>query len=107
MPVEAAPETWSADFALTGGMISDDAFAQVIVVFDYLMPWAQPPGIVTSGLLSPQVTVETQQVMLAETVLSGGTAVRLVTGVAGRRSDDFVHLDQWCGFEVSGEPRPV
>jgi len=27
-----------ADFTLTGGLIGGDAFSQMVVIFDYLMP---------------------------------------------------------------------
>jgi hypothetical protein len=108
MPADGMQETWFADFALTGGLISGDAFSQMVVIFDYLMPWVRPPGILRSELFSSSVTVETQQVTLAEAALGDGRTVRLVTGVAGRRADDSVNLDQWCGLEVIGDqPKPV
>ena len=108
MPVDGMQETWFADFALTGDLIDGDAFSQMVVIFDHLMPWVRPPGILRGGLFSPSFSVETQQVTLAETALSDGRTVRLVAGVAGSRGDDSVHLDQWCGLEVTGvEPRTV
>ncbi len=108
MPAEGIPETWSADFALTGGLTSDDTFKQVVVIFDYLMPWVQPPGIIRREPFSSSSTVETQQMTLAETALGDGRTVRLVTGVEGRDTGDSVHLDQWCGLEVTGEePKPI
>jgi hypothetical protein len=107
MPADGMQETWSADFALTGGL-SSDTFRQMVVIFDYLMPWVRPPGIVQREPFSSGFTVETQQMTLAETALSDGRTVRLVTGVEGRQADDSVHLDQWCGLEVTGEePKPV
>ena len=107
MPTEGVQETWFADFSLTGGLIGNDAFSQMVVIFDYLMPCVQPPGILRSELLSPNITVETQPTVQAETTLGDGTAVRLVTGVDGQWGDDAVHIDQWCGLEVTGEPKPV
>jgi hypothetical protein len=108
MPADGMQETWFADFALTGGLIDSEAFSQMVVIFDYLMPWVRPPGILRGELFSPSFSVETQQVTLAETALSDGRTVRLVAGVAGDRGDDSIHLDQWCGLEVtSEEPRTV
>jgi hypothetical protein len=108
MPADEMSETWIADFAVTGGHTSGDAFSQMVVIFDYLMPWVQPPGIIRGDLLSPSFTVETQQATLAQTELGDGRTVRLVTGVEGRQTGDSVHLDQWCGLEVTGEePKPV
>ena len=102
MPADGMQETWFADFALTHGLISGDAFSQMVIIFDYLMPWVRPPGILRSDLFSSSVTVETQQETLAEAALGDGRTIRLITGVAGRRADDSVHLDQWCGMEVNG-----
>jgi hypothetical protein len=108
MPADGLQETWIADFAVTGGLTSDDAFSQMVVIFDYLMPWVRPSGIIRGDLFSPSFTVETQQTTLAETALGAGRTVRLVAGVEGRQADDSVHLDQWCGLEVTGEePKPV
>jgi len=108
MPADGLPETWIADFAVTGGHISGDAFNQMTVIFDYLMPWVQPPGIIRHDLLSSSFTVETQQATLAQIELGDGRTVRLVTGVEGDQTDAFVHLDQWCGLQVTGEePKPV
>ena len=55
----------------------------------------QPPKILPfrGELLSSSVTVETQPTVLAETALGDETAVRLVTGVAGRWGDDAVHAE--------------
>lgn len=107
MPVEQIQETWSADFALTGELIAEDRFSQVLVVFDYLMPWANPPGMVHGDLTARSFTVDAQRSTLAETMLADGRTVRLVTGVDGRRDEASVHFDQWCAFEVEGEPAPV
>jgi ApeA N-terminal domain 1 len=107
MPTEGVQETWFADFSLTGGLIGADAFSQMVVIFDYLMPWVQPPGILRSELLSPSVTFETQPAVLAEATLGDGTAVRLVSGVDGQWGDSAVHVDQWCGLEMTGGPKPV
>jgi hypothetical protein len=108
MPADGMQETWIADFAVTGGLTSGDAFSQMVVIFDYLMPWVQPPGIMRGDLFSHSFTVETQQTTLAETVLGDGRTVRLVTGIEGRQADDSGHLDQWCGLEVtSEEPKPA
>ena len=103
MPADGMTETWFADFAVSGGHISGDGFSQMTVIFDYLMPWVQPPGIVRHELLSSSLTVETQQATLAQTELGDGRTVRLVTGVEGGHADDSVHLDQWCGLQVTGE----
>lgn len=108
MPADGITETWIADFAVAGGHISGDAFNQMVVIFDYLMRWVQPPGIIRHDLLSSSLTVETQQATLAQTELSDGRTVRLVTGAEGGHADDSVHYDQWCGLQVTGEkPKPV
>ena len=108
MPADGLQETWIADFAVTGGLTSGDAFSQMVVIFDYLMPWVRPPGIIRGDLFSPSFTVEMQQTRLAETARGASRTVRLVAGVEGRQADDSVHLDQWCGLEVTGEePKPV
>ena len=108
MPADGLPETWIAEFAVTGGHISGDAFNEMTVIFDYLMPWVQPPGITRSDLLSSSFTVETQQATLAQTELGDGRTVRLVTGVEGDQTGASVHLDQWCGSasdSLSGSSR--
>ena len=108
MPASGMPETWTADFAVTGGHTSGDAFSQMVLIFDCLMPWVRPPGIIRGDLFAPSFTVETQQATLAHTELGDGRAVRLVAGVEGRQAGDSVHLDQWCGLEVTGEkPKPA
>jgi hypothetical protein len=43
-------ESWSAAFALTGGLITQDTFSQVTVMLDYLMPWTRPPAVLRSNL---------------------------------------------------------
>ena len=65
MPVAAAEENWSARFALMGGLVPDDRFSRVHVAFDYLLPWARPPGILRSDLTAPLVTVDTAVSTLA------------------------------------------
>ena len=107
MPVEQIQETWSADFALTGGLIAEDRFSHVLVVFDYLMPWTHPPGMVDGDLTARSFTINAQRSILAETVLADGRSVRLITGVNGQRDETSVHFDQWCAFEVEGEPTAV
>ena len=76
MPADGMTETWIADFAVTGGHISGDAISQMTVIFDYLMPWVQPPGIIRHDLLSSSFTVETQQATLAQAELGDGRTVR-------------------------------
>jgi ApeA N-terminal domain 1 len=107
IPVDIAQETWSASFALTGGLVPDDRFSRVQVDFDYLLSWARPPGIVRSELTDSNVTIDTDRSTLAEATLPDSRKVRLLTGVTGRRSHDSVHLDQWCAFELEGQPTPL
>lgn len=105
--MDVVEETWSAQFALRGGLAADDRFSQVQVVFDYLLPWAQPPGILVSELTAPTVIVDTNRSLLAEAGLPDGRTVRLLTGVEGSRDDTSLHLNQWCAFEVAGDPAPL
>lgn len=107
MPVPRVRETWFATFVLTGGLIGEDSFSQVLVVFDYLMPWVQPPGIMGGEIGVDSFTARTQRVTLAETTLDDGTLVRLIAGVAGQWGDTSIHLDQWCAFEVTGGPAAI
>src|SRR6266702_742302 len=104
MPVEQMQETWSASFALTGGLIAEDRFSQVWVVLDYLMPWAQPPGIVHAEPAAATFTIDPHRSTLGENTLADGRVIRLITGVEGRRDEASVHFEQWCAFEVEGEP---
>ncbi len=53
MPADGLQETWIADFAVTGGLTSGDAFSQMVVIFDYLMPWVRPSGIIRGDLFRP------------------------------------------------------
>jgi hypothetical protein len=107
MPVEPIQETWTASFALTGGLVAEDNFSRVWVVFDYLMPWTQPPGIFREAVTAASFTIDAQQSTLAEATLDGGRTVRLITGVEGSRNDASIHLDQWCAFEIEGESAAV
>ena len=108
VPVDEMTETWIADFALTGGLINDDTFTEMVVIFDDLMTWVDPPGMLRSDLLSSSITVETKGETLDETTLDDERTVLLISGVEGRSSDDSVHLDQWCGVKVTAaDPRPV
>lgn len=107
IPVDIAQETWSASFALTGGLVLDDRFSRVQVDFDYLLPWVRPAGILRSELMASTVVIDTARSTLAEATLPDGRTVRLLTGVKGGRSHDSVHLDQWCAFEVEGQPTPL
>lgn len=109
MPVEQMQETWSASFALTGGLIAEDHFNQARVVLDYLMPWVQPPGIVHAEPTASTFTIDIDphRSTLAETMLADGRLVRLITGVEGRRDETSIHFDQWCAFEVEGKPTPL
>jgi len=107
IPVDIAQETWSARFVLTGGLVPDDLFSRVQVNFDYLLPWVRPAGILRGELMASTVVIDTARSTLAEATLPDGRTVRLLTGVTGRRSHDSVHLDQWCAFEVEGQPTPL
>ncbi len=100
-------ETWSAAFALTGGLITQDTFSQLTVVLDYLMPWTRPPAILRSSLTDALVTIDAEQHALATAKLDDGTTVRLITGADGHHGDTAVHLDQWCAFQVTGKPRSL
>jgi ApeA N-terminal domain 1/Apea-like HEPN len=100
-------ETWSAAFALSGGLIATDSFSQLTVVLDYLMPWTRPPAILRSSLTDPLVTLDTERHELATARLGDGTTVRLITGVDEHLEDTAAHLDQWCAFEVTGVPRSL
>jgi hypothetical protein len=104
VPVDVAEENWSARFALRGGLVGEDRFSRVHVVFDYLLPWTQPAGIFHGALTARTFTVDTVESVLAEATLGDGRTVRLVTGVEGNRNDTAIHLDQWCAFEVAGQP---
>jgi ApeA N-terminal domain 1 len=107
VPVDVAEENWSARFAVRGGLVGEDRFSRVHVVFDYLLPWTQPVGIFRGALTARSFTVDTAESVLAEATLNDGRTVRLVTGVEGNRSDTSIHLDQWCAFEVAGQPTPL
>lgn len=107
VPVDVAEENWSARFALRGGMVGEDRFSRVHVVFDYLLPWTQPAGIFRGALTARSFTVDTVESVLAEATLGDGRTVRLVTGVEGNRSDTSIHLDQWCALEVAGQSAPL
>lgn len=84
MPVDIAQETWSASFALTGGLVPDDQFSRVQVTFDYLLPWVGPPGILRSELTASTVTIDTARSTLAEATLADARTVRLLTGVTAQ-----------------------
>lgn len=108
MPVAGMQEIWFADFALSGGFMTGDVVSKVTVVFDYLMPWVQPTGIVRGDLFSSRFAIETERVTLEEADLDDRRKVRLLAGVAGRRASDAIHLDQYCALEVTGEePKPI
>jgi hypothetical protein len=100
-------ETWSAAFALTGGLVTQDTFSQITVVLDYLMPWTRPPAMLDSSLTDPRITIDAEQKTLDMAKLDEGTTVRLITGAGGQRGDTAVHLDQWCAFQVTGKPKPL
>lgn len=100
-------ESWSAAFALTGGLITQDTFSQATVVLDYLMPWTRPPAVLRSNLTDTLVSIDTEQHELATAELDDGTTVRLITGADGNQSDTAVHLDQWCAFQITGKPRSL
>jgi len=104
MPVEQMQETWLASFALTGGLIAEDRFCKVRVVLDYLMPWARPPGIVHAEPTAATFAIDPHPSTLGESMLADGKTVRLITGVEGRRAESSAHFDQWCAFDVEGEP---
>jgi hypothetical protein len=104
-PVDAVEETWRADFLFSGGLIHDDRFVQVQVVFDYLMPWMRPPGIAKGEIGQDDVVVDTQRVTVDQAPLTHKTRVRLTTGVKGRWDHASVHLDQWSALEVTGLAR--
>ncbi len=100
-------ETWSAAFALIGGLVTQDTFSQVTVVLDYLMPWMRPPAILRSSLTDALVTIDAAQHALATAKLDDGATIRLITGADGHHGETAVHLDQWCAFEVTGKPRSL
>jgi hypothetical protein len=100
-------ESWSAAFALTGGLITQDTFSQVTVMLDYLMPWTRPPAVLRSNLTDTLASIDTEQHELATAELDDGTTVQLITGADGIQSDTAVHLDQWCAFQVTGKPRSL
>ena len=104
MPVEQMQETWSASFALTGGLIAADHFSQVMVELDYLMPWARPPGIVDPRPPATTFTIDPRRAVLGEASLPDGRTVRMITGVDGRADEASVRFDQWCAFEIEGQP---
>jgi hypothetical protein len=100
-PVDGIQETWRADFLFIGGLIKSNRFTHVQVVFDYLMPWAQPAGIAKGMIGGDDMTVDTRRVTVDQAILGDRTKVRLRTGVEGRWDHASVHLDQWTAFEVT------
>lgn len=105
-PLENLNETWRAAFLFSGGLVTKNRFVQVQVVFDYLMPWVQPPGIATTAKDGhSDVTVDARRVILEQAKLADGTVVRLRAGAEGRWNHASVHLDQWTAFEVTGLAR--
>src|SRR5260370_31539468 len=97
-------ETWSAAFALTGGLIPQDPFSQLTVVLDYLMPWTRPPAILRSSLTDALVTIDAEQHALATAKLDDATTVRLITGADGHHVDTAFHLDQRRAFQATRTP---
>lgn len=107
MPVDGLQETWRISFVLSGRLLTEDHFEQVTVVFDYLMAWVRPPGIVDAGPTAETFTINSQRSALAETALPDGRTVKVITGVEGRRDESSVHFQQWCAFEVEGPTTPL
>jgi hypothetical protein len=101
-PVENMKENWRANFLFSGALMRDFRFIHAQVVFDYLMPWAQPPGIVRDEISNDDLVIDTRRVTLAQAALCDKTKVRLCTGVEGHSDHASVHFDQWSALEVTG-----
>jgi hypothetical protein len=104
---EEVTEEYQADFALDGGHVTEDCFARTRIVFDYLMPWVNPPGIVHENLADGTFTVDPRQTVITEAALTDGRTVRLLTGAYHQHGKASAHVDQWCAFEVEGSPAPI
>jgi hypothetical protein len=104
-PIDGIQESWQADFLFIGGLITSDRFTRVQVVFDCLMPWAAPAGIVRGEIGGDDVSIDTRRITVNQAILGDRTKVRLCTGVEGRWDHSRVHLDQWAAFEVTSLAR--
>lgn len=106
-PFDATQERWEADFALTGGHTTSDAFESARFGFDALMAWADPPGIARDGEERPTLQADPREATIAEASVLDRVNLRMLTGAEGRWSHDRVHLDQWCVFEARGGGVPL
>ena len=100
-PVDGVQETWRADFLFNGSLIRDTRFIHAQMIFDYLMPWTRPPGILKSELTDKDVVIDSRLVTLDQAILDDRTKVELCTGVAGRWDHASVHADQWTTLEIT------
>ena len=105
---ENPTEVCQADFALDGGHVTEDCFARTRIVFDYLMPWVNPPGIIPGSisLTAPSPLTRGKRSLPRPHSRTAGQ-IRLLTGAYHQHGKASAHVDQWCAFEVEGSPAPI
>lgn len=100
-PFNDVIEHYKVELLLNGGHVEADEFYEVVIEFDWLDAWLQPPSITGSDPIKPDLDfVELMPITLAEIQLDDARITFQVDAV-GSYDDSEIHLDRRSSVRIT------
>ena len=94
-PYERITEQYDCEIALLGGHIEQDQFVEVIMSFDWLDAWLEPPSIEGDDPTKLDTAIINSMPIELHRVSVGENLVTFRCSVVGKHSDSAIHLDRY------------
>jgi hypothetical protein len=99
-PFETVTEVYDVDIVLEGGHLDEDSFKEIIIEFDWLDAWLDPPSIIGDDLRAPTFEpVDRMPLSLAEVDVEGARIAFRVNAV-GEYGSSSIHFERVCSVRL-------